>query len=349
MKMPTIATSLATAGTLVLASLSMTNTAQAEVYPSQTSATQNTESVSEAAWSILQATASPEVLDGYVHSTASEAPTGWVEIATIVIDAIFSDSGPVDLSDWSLKQIRDIVREENFKQDRGYYVSKLKAFQETLALHRSDTVASRYQRKDRIDKLFQDAIKLANHTIYVNDNYEDFQWRLTADFSLAASYQTAVAQERILAKNLTTASLDWVTTQRSEEFEQFGSTVNSIVNNKVRITQAPNWQLCSGGILSTEAPAMARLLEAEIRSNGKPRYSPELQHLQCHYVIRDDLANRSVTYDIRLHGPNLAAQKAADALNKWRTEHKDEAKGEHYADILHFLQTFQGFERDDLI
>ncbi|WP_406672426.1 hypothetical protein [Natronospira sp.] len=175
MKMPTIATSLAAAGTLALASFGVTTQVQAEAVSTHSTQTQSAESVSEAAWSILQATASPDVLEGYVPSTASDGPADWVQIATIVIDAIFSDSGPVDLSDWSLEQIRQIVREENFKQDRGYYVSDLRTFQEILSIYRSDVASSGYQNVDRLEDLFERTVALVNHPIYVNDNYEDFR------------------------------------------------------------------------------------------------------------------------------------------------------------------------------
>jgi len=159
-----------------------------------------------------------------------------------------------------------------------------------------------------------------------------------------------MAQERILAKDLTTNSLDLVRDSSSDDLQELGSNANSVINGNVRITQTPSWQLCSGSLLSSDQPAMAQLIERETRSDGNDRHrSLAWANDHCHYVVRDDLHGRSVSYDIRLHGAEMAAEMAAATLNQWRTEHRDENKGEYYADILYFLQTFEGFERDDLL
>jgi len=287
-------------------------------------------STSVATEAILQATSSPEVVDGQGH-----APMDWVSIVSVIVNAIFDDDGPVDLSDQSLAEIRQIVREENFNQDRGYYIAGLRSFRQQMDAYQI-SVRHGYQPESAVQSLFEQVTDLRNDAIYSNPNYGDFQWRLTSDFGLIAAYQIAVAQENALINDRRSAVASYVASRAADDFAELGGEVSEKVNEQVRITQWANWNECGGQV---QGDPRFMIANGAVTSTSDP----------CRYVVRDFKEGRSASFDVRHYGAQGAANKAMSKLAEWRSEHRGRWAGERYESNLHKMQTFQPLTRDDVI
>jgi|GEM_PF-3829230 len=293
---------------------------------------------------ILDAASQPHVIDPGGYATAD-----WVQIVSIIVNHVFSDDGgPVDISQASLEEIRNIVREENFLQDKGEYIAKLQRFTSNLKAYHSNLASAGYQSESSLAQLIDWSQKLTYNTIYFNDKYEDFKWRFTTDFGLIASYMVALSQEETLLHDELDTTPSILAASAGRQFQNLGSIADRIIAQQVRITQWADWNTC-GGQVRGKPPVQVKseLGYQATKDTAQSAGSPALQ--QCDFVAEDAKAGRSVTFDTRHYGVEGAFQKASNKVREWRAEHKDRWKGGNYSHNLQQLQNFETINRSDVL
>lgn len=158
------------------------------------------------------------------------------KVSSLLMDAIFGSSGPqiVDLSEQSLQEIQNRVRQELIRTAEYEFLADFNSMEGTLE-HYSDTVSNNYNDEVLLTNLVVKANDVMNHHA-LNANFNSDYFYMADSYALAATVAMSINTER----NIIGAISDAFVSSRGD---QYGNTLQTMVNGK-KSTMLPLRERC---------------------------------------------------------------------------------------------------------
>ncbi len=162
--------------------------------------------------------------------SAKSAVLGQFE--SLLVDAIFGSAGPqyVNLSEESLQQIQDRVREELVKTAEFEYLAEFQSLESSLA-HFSDTAAAGNPDVYLLSGLVIKANDVMSHHAF-NKNFNDDYYYMADSYALAAAVSMSIYTERYLRGSISLSSV-------ASKGDEYANKLEAMVTAK----KAADWPL----------------------------------------------------------------------------------------------------------
>ena len=147
------------------------------------------------------------------------------KVSSLLIDSIFGSSGPqfVNLSEESLREIQNRVRQELVRTAEYEFLADFNSMEDTLA-HFSDSASNNYVDQMLLTTLVVKANDVMNHHA-LNPNFNSDYYYMADGYALAATVAMSIYTERHIIGAISSASV-------SSKGDQYASKLTTMINNK---------------------------------------------------------------------------------------------------------------------
>ena len=154
------------------------------------------------------------------------------QFQSLLVDAIFGSSGPqyVNLSEESLQQIQNRVREELVRTAEFEYLAEFQSLESSLA-HYSDTAAAGNPDVYLLSGLVIKANDVMSHHAF-NKNFNDDYYYMADSYALAATVSMSIYTERYLRGSISYSSV-------ASKGDEYANKLEAMVTAK----KAADWPL----------------------------------------------------------------------------------------------------------